>query len=678
MAFLKMTGEATTVTWRDALSAAYTPDRMWVVTSPNVPFVPMPPTGILEVVLRADYRYGLVDPIQWPQVYSPGYEYLCAIQRPLPATHRLSPLWWTPSEDADFERVQGCTIKCLGLLRRESVRALGELVEEMSRLVADAVAAGKDFVDDRLMSLETAMRHSQDRLVNFPCTFRDAALQVRQVQRYWLMSRAFIDYYSVCKRGRERAIRGDRAPPVDVRFMGAFTTEPGVVQCLFEAGIPVWWIRQDASILEEIVIIEIRDVDEPRNICQRVGSDHGEVLYRGLVGTKHLQATVRGGHTYRDISRAPLLVVDYVGGYPAPMSHREYQQALVSADGSGYQPGRTQVHSNPAQGPRLNRSPGVASAVQAHTRAHPYARPSNARKSHGRGIDKFADLVHPWMPAALDVWRDVMAQVDQHAAGVQVNQGRWGYWIPDPGMFVRTQTEDRATRYFMTWLRVRPGWLYMLRVKDAALSRISPQWWRDFLYGDTGRADLKEGSRNALRASQFMHVFGQAFQREDLDLNPTAPPTWFGRRLPTLDRSLCPQILWEICELGFRVELLALDRLLVPLRDQRLTEEHREDLIASVFPDRAIYGVSKLPEEGCEGLSAQVPQRRAPYLEAFRCVLSRWPRCPRSIHDGVPITTALQRETIIVREREMVQYYVETFYRESGRAPIVPRAFPRA
>ncbi|KAI0348998.1 hypothetical protein OH77DRAFT_1415706, partial [Trametes cingulata] len=613
--------------WKDALSAAYTPDRMWVITSPNMTFVPMPPAGVLEVILRADYRYGLVDPIQWPQVYSPGYEYLCAIQHPLPATHRLSPLWWTPSEDTDFERIQGCAIKCLGLLRPETIRPLGELVEEMSALVAAAVAAHKDFVDDRLMWLETAMRHSHDRLQNFPCTFRDAAMQVREVQRYWLMSRAFIDYYTACKRSRERAVRGERRPTVNAGFMGAFTTDPSVVQALFEAGIPVWWLRQDASILEDIVVIEIREVERPLNICSRCGPDHGQLLYRGLVGTKHLEATARGGHTYLDISRAPLLVDDYSRGYPAAMSHRDYQHALESDESAERQ--------------------RAATVPNTHD-----ARPNKARKPHVRGIDKFADIVHPWMPAALDVWRDVMANMDQ--------------------------TLDRAARYFMTWLRLRPGWLYMLRIKDAGLSRISPQWWRDFLYGDTGRASQKEGSRNALRSRQFMHVFGQAFQREDLDLNPTAPPTWFGRRLPTFDRSLCPQILWEICEVGFRIELLALDRLLVPLRDRLVTEEHREDLIASVFPDRGIYGVNKLPEEACEGLSAQVPQRRAPYLESFRLVLRRWPRCPPSIHDGVPITTALPRESIIHRERELVQYYVETFYRESGRAPIVPRAFPRA
>ncbi|KAI0349354.1 hypothetical protein OH77DRAFT_1432151 [Trametes cingulata] len=673
MALLKITGEAAAITWKDALSAAYTPDRIWVITTPNMSFVPLPPAGIMEVILRADYRYGIVDPIQWPQVYSPGYEYLCAIQQPLPAAHRLSPLWWTPSEDTDFERIQGSAIKCLGLLRPETIRPLGELVEEMSAVIADAVAARKDFVDDRLMWLETAMRHSQDRLHNFPCTFRDAAMQVREVQRYWLMSRAFVDYYSLCKRSRERAIKGGGRPPVNAGFMGAFTMDPSVVQTLFEAGIPVWWLRQDASILEDIVVIEIREVEQPRNICSRFGPDHGEVLYRGLVGTKHLQATARGGHTYRDISRAPLLVNDYSRGYPAAMSHRDYQRALESSDGN--QPQRAYTVSN-MHGPQSagpSRNSGVAGG-SSQARGHPYARPNKAHKI--RGIDKFADIVHPWMPAALDVWRDVMASIDQTAASVESNP--WGYWIPDPGLFVRTQTEDRAARYFMTWLRLRPGWLYMLRIKDAALSRISPQWWRDFLYGDTGRAGHKEGSRNALRSRQFMHVFGQAFQREDLDLNPKAPPTWFGRRLATLDRSLCPQIVWEICELGFRIELLALDCLLVPLHDRVVTEEHREDLIASVFPDRAIYGVNKLPEEGCEGLCAQVPQRRAPYLEAFRSVLRRWPRCPASIHNGVPITTAMPKESIVHREREMVQYYVETFYRESGRAPIVPRAFPRA
>ncbi|KAI0349435.1 hypothetical protein OH77DRAFT_1507471 [Trametes cingulata] len=574
MALLKITGEATTITWRDARLAAYTPDHMWVIISPNMSFVPLPPMGILEVILRLDYPYGLVDPIQWPQIYSDGYEYLCAIQRPLPPTHRLSSLWWSPVEEHDFQCVEGCALKCPGLLRHESLRGLCDLIQEMCAVIMDAVAARRDFVDDHLLWLEAAMRHARERLEYFPCTFRDAVMQDQEAQRYCLMS-------------------SERGTTVNPGFMGAFTMDPGVVQSLFEARIPVWWIRQDASILEDIVIVKITEVQRP-HICQRLGIDHGEVLYHGLVGPQHIRATARGG---------------------------------VSAGSQGFE------HRRLDAGPSCTTASAVARSV-AQARTHPYARASNARKPQVRSINKFVDIVHPWMPAALDVWRDVMSNIDQRA------------------------TDDRATRYFMMWLRLRPGWLYMLHLRDAVLSRISPQWWRDFLYGDTGRADQKEDTRNAPWAQQFMHIFGQAFQREHLDLQPTAPPTWFGHRLVTLDRSLCPQIVWEI----------SLDRLLAPLRNHQHAEELRKDLLASVFPDRSVYS---------GGLCAQVLQRRAPYLEAFRCVLSGWPGCPSSIHTGVPITTVLKGPTIIEREREMVKFYVETFYHHSGHAPIVPQIFPR-
>ncbi|KAI0359020.1 hypothetical protein OH77DRAFT_1518275 [Trametes cingulata] len=664
MANRKITGEATAITWRDALSVAYTSDRMWVITSPNMKFVPAPPVGVVDVILRADYRYGIVDPTQWPQIYSPGHEYLCAIPRYVAPPHRLSPLWWTPHEQTDFEHIEGCTLKCLGLLRQDSIRSLCELLDEMSALVADVRAKSRQHVDERLIRLETVMRHSRERLQTFPCTFRDAAMQVREAQRYWLMCRAFLDYYGTHMRPR------DQHRPVNTALMGAFTTDPGVVQTLYEAGIPVWWIRQDASILEDIVVVAIEELLEPHDICTRFGATHGDVLYRGLVGPGHLAAMARGGHTYMDISRAPLLVVDVVGGYAPALSHREYQNALKSPHGQVIH-ADTSTPSGPSRTPGSGPSRGSGPA-SVGSRGHPYERPTKKQASHGRGIDKFADITHPWMPIALGTWREVMQNVKQVPRA-----NPWGYWIPDPGMFVRTQTEERAVRYFMTWLRLRPGWLYMLRVRDAALSRISPQWWRDFLYGDTGRSDQDRETRNAIRARQFMLVFGKAFQREDLDLDPTAPPSWFGRKLRTLDKALCPQIVWEICELGFRYELLALDRLLVPLRNATQSEEWREDLIGRVFPDGSLYGVTALPEEGREGLSAQVPHRRAPYLEAFRVVLARWPRCPPSIHSGVPITTALTAEMIVARERELVQYYVETFYDESGRAPIVPRVFPR-
>ena len=87
------------------------------------------------------------------------------------------------------------------------------------------------------------------------------------------MARACIDYYGTYKRRR--------GPPhrVNTKLMGAFTTDPAVVQELCEAGIPVWWVRQDTSIRDDIVVVRLNAAREPRDVCQVRGADHGDVIY---------------------------------------------------------------------------------------------------------------------------------------------------------------------------------------------------------------------------------------------------------------------------------------------------------------------------------------------------------------------------------------------------------------
>lgn len=294
--------------------------------------------------------------------------------------------------------------------------------------------------------------------------------------------------------------------------------------------------------------------------------------------------------------------------------------------------------------------------------------------SQTRGVNKFEATAHPWMPSVLEAWQNVMDCVDLSKPARPQNE-IWGYWIPEPGLLLRPRNPDRLHRYIMNWLRLRPAWLYLLRLRDARVSSIPTQWWQDFLYGDTGRATSTD-TFNAKRMSQMREVFHLAFQDSDYAPSNTSPVPWFDHRLSTLDPTLCPMIIWEVCELGFRHEMLALDRLLVPSRQSSFTEEEREELLSQVFPGKTLHTVPELPSEGF-GLSANVPRRRVPYLEAFRQIMARWPRAPPSFYDQHnPITTAMADDLILRREEELVCFYVQTFFEQSGRAPIVPHRVP--
>ena len=159
-----------------------------------------------------------------------------------------------------------------------------------------------------------------------------------------------------------------------------------------------------------------------------------------------------------------------------------------------------------------------------------------------------------------------MASVDRSEPVPSPSQ-IWGYWVPEPALLLGPRTEDRTARYLMNWLRIREPWLYLLALPDSPVTKVGPQWWRDYLNGDTADANPAHETRRAKRLKDVKEVFGRAFTMDDYHLRTSGKVAWFHHSFVDLDPALAPLIIWEVFELGFRHELLALDRLLVPMND---------------------------------------------------------------------------------------------------------------
>ncbi|KAL7278663.1 hypothetical protein ACG7TL_007664 [Trametes sanguinea] len=317
--------------------------------------------------------------------------------------------------------------------------------------------------------------------------------------------------------------------------MGAFTTFPQVAQKLHSSGIPVWFIRPTASIPSTLVSSELqRGAIRAAHVLDQLPDPTSTPIYSGLAGAKHLHATYRSSHTYRDISLSPLLMIA-PQTYEAATPQRNIQRNIL----------RTATTSQHVKGP-----------------AQPYPR---VGRSHIRGRDKFFDVPHPWMPSNLPPWEYAMrtvAEVDRPGLA-KASADLWGYWVPEPSLLLNSAT--RRERYIMNWLRIRPGWLYLLRCREARPTEVSPQWWRDFLYGETGRLSAADTqTRNSQRLSLVRKVFAWLFTDEDFSLETRAPILWFDYSLASFQPDIAPRVIWELFELGFRYELLALDRLLIP------------------------------------------------------------------------------------------------------------------
>ena len=267
------------------------------ISTPNMLYIPLPYIGTVEVHLRADYRYGVNDPFQWPQNFTEQYDFLCAVPRPEAAPIDYAPLWWTPTQN-DFKLIEGSVFTCIGSLRREAARPLFDLSAAMeSEIFARAQQAP---LDTRVVGLHVRLQQARDRLHHQPSTFRDVCFQVRELQRSWLMCRAIIDYADL-------TIPSSSMKAVNVRLMGAFMTSAAVVQHLHASGIPVWFIRQDGSFnrsqMEEVMDTPHR----PTDIEMRRYTSNSPALWCGPSDERQLDVICKRHHHYVDVSVAPLL-----------------------------------------------------------------------------------------------------------------------------------------------------------------------------------------------------------------------------------------------------------------------------------------------------------------------------------------------------------------------------------
>ena len=91
--------------------------------------------------------------------------------------------------------------------------------------------------------------------------------------------------------------------------MGAFASNPGDVQDLVRAGVPVWFIRPVISINREAaktVLVSMR-APTATDIELRLWQTNAPAIYSGLSGHRHLEVICGIKHMYIEVSQSPLL-----------------------------------------------------------------------------------------------------------------------------------------------------------------------------------------------------------------------------------------------------------------------------------------------------------------------------------------------------------------------------------
>jgi hypothetical protein len=149
--------------------------------------------------------------------------------------------------------------------------------------------------------------------------------------------------------------------------------------------------------------------------------------------------------------------------------------------------------------------------------------------------------------------------------------------------------------------------------------------------------------------------------------------TWRGIRINTdlisgMTRQITTEVVWELFELGFRFDLLLLDRI-ATVDKWAENAELRETQVLQVFP-----GI----EDGCPlvgtfpvvnvGLAAASWSDREGAVESLRKVLSSHQGAGQSLQSPISVETCQEVGEEI--ERECISFFCSSFFSHFGHAPL--------
>jgi hypothetical protein len=323
----------------------------------------------------------------------------------------------------------------------------------------------------------------------------------------------------------------------------------------------------------------------------------------------------------------------------------------------------------------------------------------------------------PFMPVPVPTWANALRNLDIDRQHLKPNRGdveNIGYKYPKPDIFLNSK--NRAL-YTATWLAVRAHHAYTLATGTELPPPITAQQWRNFLLrimpfldaqGIDYSADLEDTTsvplppqpapkgkqKKAGASSRKKHVKKSNSYLDDIPLGNTLieQVVFYDTTIQLgttqeLEQALTPEvtqeILWELCHMSFRFELLSLDALLADTLyrgrgeiTQAAAVTRRSEQVLSVFPMSGdvlgSFMINEIPNRDL-GLTSFDLEERNRHLVALGRLMSPWKGCPDSIRDAshLPIEAHVQ-----ALEEACASFYCQSFLDNFSRAPVIPCRLP--
>ncbi|KAF7968761.1 hypothetical protein HWV62_29354 [Athelia sp. TMB] len=589
----------------DALTLYY--DDPFLITSPNVDFIPLFDHLTTELRPRLDGKFGMEDYCQHPQVYHPTYPWLPCIRRKPSLEsdrerHEFWPLWqprW-----ATTWNVYGGVFNAQGIMNLQDWDILTSIV---MRIKDHASSLHHDpMLPPVFHSTVTALLSGLERLCSYPMSLQDYVLQRAQVQRMALDVDAMVIYQTkFAKWGGVSSLRYK----ADLERMGAFTNNPTIAESLLRAGLPVWLVRDAASTPPNTFFVysvqhgfhapvdvigeewfDTRTPDQfrqyvPYDLLAVVGHEVARIVLSRTMGrlfTNLLPFAVgTAGALTEDQLRHPFPQLTPVSPVLAASSYQPPDQAYEDVDSRVLHKAQTRrgATRGPRQGRVVKHQAGGASKMKI------LKVPSQLNR------DKFGPCASDVYPVQLQEWNDALARVDRsRKSSTLLPKDQSGYMFPEPGLLA-VQDPIRRRHSMTLWLAFRPSRMSQVLLPPESHPRLlESASWRQFFWlarnhghNPASTRALSPDEQRAMTALQQMfsektahqinlNVLEVSFYQHHYPVTPGAPAD--------IQEAQITQMLWELSEIGFQYDLFRLDRAAAP---HKWTPECSDDRFRRLF-----------------------------------------------------------------------------------------------
>jgi hypothetical protein len=211
----------------------------WILSSPNAAWIPHPPPATRSLCLRTDGRFGLDDPLNWPQPCQANFEYLACIPN---ASHSTcSRFWHTPLTTDDCIAVDGSP--GIFKLSRQKLEAMSPVHTQLCRRRTTFTGSVSGRLSGPIQPLFQYFNRAHQLVVESLEDEACLALRWATMARWALELTAYIDYYTVFLPRLQKT--GTFAP--DPTRVGCLSLTSELTMECHKMGIPVWHLRPASS-----------------------------------------------------------------------------------------------------------------------------------------------------------------------------------------------------------------------------------------------------------------------------------------------------------------------------------------------------------------------------------------------------------------------------------------------